>query len=369
MDAIYLLSKEFKVVVVSRNAKPLNYLYPENVVIYRIGSPVDFGEYYIPLYKKIFDCLKFICKLRQELKRAEVSLLFCYDLLGFVAGCIASRFLPKKPIVYHQNETRLLSEIPKRRFLYWIKRLEICFLRSVDILSFPEPNRAKLFLKDANSNKDVTIIENCPPKLLQVPSMTQEMENLKLSGHRIVLHRGPIGMGNTIDIHEAIYSIKFWPSDAIFVILGLRTNEEEEACKKIIKQENLEGRVIFIPFVPTQNELLQYTASADVGLVLYKPIEVNRKYVAPCKLYDYLACGVPVIVPKSLPYLSEMVNRLGVGLSYFESTSEAIGKTICELLERPDRKKMGEKARQAHLSNLNFETQFAPLFEAIRNAI
>ena len=127
MDAIYLLSKEFKIVVVSRNAKPLNYLYPENVVIYRIGSPVDFGKYYVPFYKKIFDCLKFICKIRQELKRAGVSLLLCYDLPAFVFGWFASRFLPKKPIFYHQNETGLLSEISKNRLLYWIKLLEIYF--------------------------------------------------------------------------------------------------------------------------------------------------------------------------------------------------------------------------------------------------
>ena len=130
----------------------------------------------------------------------------------------------------------------------------------------------------------------------------------------------------------------------------------------------MEARVIFAPFTRTREELLEYTVAADVGLILYQPIETNRKYVAPCKLYDYFSCGVPVIVPQALPYISEMVNKLKVGLCYSESKPEAIGKTICELLQNPARKTMGQNARREHLSSLNFETQFQPLMNEIIKA-
>ena len=331
----------------------------------KIGRETKLNYYKKTQFKLILEFFEFIYKLRANLKKNKCSLLLCYDIYGFVAGWIASRFLRRFPVFYHQNETVLLREVAISRSFYWLKCLEIFFAGKANILSFPEPNRARLFLEDATFKKDVIIIENCPMKLIDLPKCSPQIEKLKSDGYKIVFHRGPIGNGSTIDIHETIRSIKFWPQTSMLVIVGFRTEEEEEICRKIMREEKIEDRLVFAPFVRTKEELLQYTVAADVGLVLYKPIEINRKYVAPCKLYDYFSCGVPVIVPSALPYLSKMVSDLGVGFSYLESTPEAIGMTISKLLNHPDKKAMGEKARNEHLSRLNFETQFQFLMNEI----
>lgn len=369
-DSISLLSKEYKVVVIHRNSFLLGYKYPENVIVHKIGKrKINFNDYNMLFHEKIIEYFLFLSKIISITKDKETFLILCYNMHAFILGTIANQLSRKLPIYYYQNETILLSEISKCKLFYWLKVLEVLFVRFIDKLIFPEPNRAKLFLKDAKIHKNFLIVENCPRKIAEPPLCHPFINKVKSDGHRIVLHRGPIGKSEGIDIYTAIRSIKYWPSNAIFLILGKRTDEEENICKNLAEEEGVKEKVIFIPFVINHEELIQYTASADIGLVLYKPNLTNRKYVAPGKLYSYFACSVPVIVPSTLPYISKMINELGVGFSYSESTPESIGKTVSKLLNHPNRKAMGEKARKEHLTRLNFETQFQPVMDEIRTLL
>ena len=109
--------------------------------------------------------------------------------------------------------------------------------------------------------------------------------------------------------------------------------------------------------------------AADLGLVLYKIVDLNHKYMGPTKLYDYLALGIPVLVPGEMSFISGLVRELEVGLTYDRPDPEVIGKRIYELLEQSDRHKMSQKARQIHLSRLNYEAQFAPLCKEMKKVV
>ncbi len=367
-DAICFLSEKYNVTVVQRNAIPLNYSYPTNVTIYKVGSGLKHNEN-TTLVKTIVEYFQFIFKIRILLKQNKCLFLLLYDMNAFVAGNLATFFLRKPPIFYHQNETVLSYEIPPTRFFYFIKRLEMFFAKSCALLSFVEPNRAKLFLKDAGFERDYIIVDNCPKRIEKIPMPYKELEKYKTKGCKIILHRGPIGDGSSLDIHETLRSIKHWPLNSIFVIQGYRTQAEENKCIKITKEESIQDRVVFLPFISSYLELLEVVAAADVGLVLYKPNDVNRTHATPVKLYDYLACGVPAIVPKSMLYISDLIDSLKVGFSYENSKSESIGEVISKLLEHPDRNKMIENARKTHLDKLNYEYQFSLLFNAISKIV
>lgn len=372
VDTIDLLSQEFRVVVVARDVGDFNYKYPDNVTLYKVGPYCERGEYNLPLYKKLFGYLLYTLKLYLLMREEKVSLILLYDLRAFILGCIASRFFREVPLFYHQSTTNLLKDLPKHPFTYLAKYLEFCFCCSVKVMSFQDPVDAKLFLVEAgfkkkNIKKQVIIIENCLRTVVKLPECPPQMQKLKDDGYSIVLHRGPIGGG--VDIDTTIRSIKYWPGNAILVLIGFYTSDEEKACREIARQENVIDRLVFIGFVPSYKELLSYTVAGDVGLVLYKVVTALTKYMTPTKLYDYIACGIPVIVPKKMLFISKMVKQYGVGLTYDEATPEAIGRIIRRLLESKERSIMGAKARQLHLTRLNYETQFAPLFDAIKNTI
>ncbi len=369
LNAIDVLSNEFCIEIVVRNQGKFVYSYknPENILIHKIGSWIEIGHYHKSRLKMFFDYIFYIfaiCKIKKN-----VSLMICYDMAAFVTGSIANYYSKKKPLLYYQNETELLGEIKPFTFRYLAKLLEIYFTPKSDLLCFPEPNRAKYFFEYAKLKKDFLIVENCPLKFKGIPKLHPEMLELRKNGYYIIFHRGPFGLGTEVDIYPLIQSIKYWPKNSLFVNVGIYKQDELEACLKIAEEEKVLDRVHFIQYVQNPEEMYQYIASADIGLILYKPESVNRKYVAPGKLYSYMACGIPVVVPSALPHISKMVSELEIGFNYSESTPESIGMTISKLLNYPGRKAMGEKARKEHLSRLNFETQFQPVLDRINNAI
>jgi len=61
-----------------------------------------------------------------------------------------------------------------------------------------------------------------------------------------------------------------------------------------------------------QNELLSYTAAADVGLSLIENISLSYHYALPNKLFEYIMAEIPVVVSK-LPQMVEIVMQYNVG--------------------------------------------------------
>ena len=366
IDSIEILAKDFKVIVVSRDVGTFNFKYSQNVFLHIVGPHYDINQFTTSTYKKIYGYFLFILKLFNLIRRENGSLLFLYDIHAFLAGSIANRISNNVPIFYHQSVTSLLKELPKFRFMYWAKRIEFFFCRNVKMLSFPDPHIAKLFLEDASLNREVLIIENCPKRIEQLPKLALQMQKLKDMGNRIVLHRGPL---KGTDIIEVIRSIKFWPQNVILALVGFYPTDLIDMYKNIANEENVSNKIIFVPYLPSREELLEFMIVADLGLVIYKVVDLNHKYMGPTKLYDYLALGIPVVAPEEMSFISGLVRELGVGLTYDRPTSEIIGKTIFELLEHTDRHKMSQKARQVHLSKLNYEAQFQPIMDEIRTLI
>jgi glycosyltransferase involved in cell wall biosynthesis len=94
------------------------------------------------------------------------------------------------------------------------------------------------------------------------------------------------------------------------------------------------------------SELPAYLASADAGLCLYKPLtHNNRFYFSPLKLFDYMACGLPVIATNS-GQITEVVKDSENGLLVGNGIDEIIDKIL--LLKRhPDRaQKISREARR-----------------------
>jgi glycosyltransferase involved in cell wall biosynthesis len=49
------------------------------------------------------------------------------------------------------------------------------------------------------------------------------------------------------------------------------------------------------------DELFSYTASADVGLCVLEKMVPSHFFTCPTKIFEYLNCGLPIIVSNCLP--------------------------------------------------------------------
>ncbi len=97
---------------------------------------------------------------------------------------------------------------------------------------------------------------------------------------------------------------------AVLVFLGdgpLRPALEHQAA-----EARISSRVRFMDPVPP-DDLLAYTASADIGVTLLQDTCLNHHLALPNKLFEYLIAGIPVIA-SDLPEIRRIVKTFDVGL-------------------------------------------------------
>jgi glycosyltransferase involved in cell wall biosynthesis len=125
---------------------------------------------------------------------------------------------------------------------------------------------------------------------------------------RIVLFQGRLGPNLGLD--EAAEAILLVP-DAVLVLIGFgrwfARSVERDADPRFT------GRHVTLPAVHP-DELLEWTASADVSVIPLPPVSANQRAATPNKLWESLAAGTPVVVGPGLPVMAEVVGRHEVGV-------------------------------------------------------
>lgn len=110
--------------------------------------------------------------------------------------------------------------------------------------------------------------------------------------------------------------------------------------------------VTFTGLIPYQ-QVPTYIQAFDVGLSFFKPVRPIPGI--PMKMYEYMACGIPVIASGVAGYGS-VVSEEGAGLSIDSGNPAEIVEAVCTLARDHDlRDTMGRKGRQAVEDRFNWE--------------
>lgn len=152
-----------------------------------------------------------------------------------------------------------------------------------------------------------------PTLLYNVPEITAIPERRSLRGTSdlsfnsvLILHQGQMRPDRGCELLvDAMRDV----DGAILVFLGdgpLRPRLEAQAAAARIS-----SRVVFVDAVPP-DELLAYTASADIGVTLLQDTCLNHRLALPNKLFEYLAAHVPVIA-SDLSEIRKVVSTYDVG--------------------------------------------------------
>ena len=84
--------------------------------------------------------------------------------------------------------------------------------------------------------------------------------------------------------------------------------------------------VHFHPKVPFA-ELIQYSASADIGILLIEAKNRSKELTLPNKVFEYMAAEIPVITNK-LPEASSIVEQHNCGYIIDDSNPESIAAAV-----------------------------------------
>jgi len=186
------------------------------------------------------------------------------------------------------------------------------------------------------------------------------------SDQRILLYQG--GFAPNRNLEELVASLSFVKSkDVVLVLMGF--GGFEARLRAVASKRGLLGRKVhFLPAVP-QEQLLQHSASADLGIIPYPHVDLNSLYCTPNKLFEFIQAGLPMLTNQS-PELERFVAREGFGLARLMRDVREIAAAIDEAFASADfpiwRQNL-ERRRTAHAwqaQSAAFLNRVLPLFHS-----
>ncbi len=141
---------------------------------------------------------------------------------------------------------------------------------------------------------------------------------------RVLLHMGLMTYGRGVE--TLVRSMAFLPDRYKLVFVGWGWLQPK--LQQVTESLGLSGRVFFHPPVVAE-DVLDITASADIGLIGTEDLSLKHRYSLPNKLFEYLIAGIPMVASR-LPEHVAVIGGQRVGRLY-EGGPEAVAAAVVEL--------------------------------------
>jgi glycogen(starch) synthase len=241
----------------------------------------------------------------------------------------------------------------QRRLMTWF---EARWARRADAVITVNDSYARILAQDLGIPTP-PVVMNCPDRW-DPPEPRPDLIRQRLglpATTRVVLYQGQFISHRGIEqAMDAILDI----DEAVLVLMGMG---KRERYTTLASGPTYAGKVHVIEAVPPQ-ELLEWTASADVMVMAIQPNSENHRHTTPQKLWEAMAAGVPVVA-SDLPGMASVVTGTGCGELCDPTSPVSIAGAIRRILDGgPDAiRERGDKGLQAAHERYNWETQFQVL--------
>jgi glycosyltransferase involved in cell wall biosynthesis len=370
VNAAHLLSEHFDVVLIGRNYDLPDGEYPANVTVHRLGPYTSIQERMLasPL-AKLREYLDFVAQARHLLE--GVSLIYAYDAFGYTAARLCCLTLPyKTPLIYQNHE---IEEHLSGLFSLsgWIQRAERAWINQANLVVFPDKARATFFQKVTGLKEAPTIVPNFPRKSFftlsddWVSVLPKRWESVTL------FYRGSIS--ETSAMREIVTAASLFKQDKQKVavqFVGFLQNAERQALHNWVYRVKMSDSFSYLGVLPYE-DLQTPTFQATVGFALYKSTSFDRVACASAcnKIYEYAACGLPVIVSDFPTYREYLSGELWVRFADPEDP-QSINAALQDILSDFEQYRvMCLAARQAFEQKFNYEFVFSPLLSTIKELV
>jgi glycosyltransferase involved in cell wall biosynthesis len=249
--------------------------------------------------------LEWYLRILVRLARERVTAVHAHSIFVLPLGALL-RLLKRAPLVYdaHELETETLGMRGARQRI--AKRAERALMRFVDWTIVVTPSIAAWY-REAYGTKRVTTIRNIPERR-NLPAGRGGKLRARIGardGDLLFLYLGSLAPGRGVEL--LLEACERLPEDRRLVFLG--SGSLEGAIREAAGRHR---NVHHVPSVPT-HEVLEYAVDADVGLTVADGDCLSYRYSLSNKFFEYLMCGLPVIVSEHLVAMREILepNRAG----------------------------------------------------------
>jgi glycosyltransferase involved in cell wall biosynthesis len=320
------------------------------------------------LFKAALLFLRSILRLLQT----PADIYHACEVTALPACYIAAR-LRRKPLIFEAYELPLgdrpLSAMGRgRRLIHSMLTILLAHMvpRCAGVIAVSPPIVQEIRNRYAISR--VSLIRNVPPN--RVVAKSDRLRQLLGLGSqvRIALYQGYLQPDRSLEL--LVRAAAFLEPDIVIIMMGKGIGTTKEQLEALIASEGVAERVKIIPPVPYE-ELLDWTASADVGLIVCSPdYAPNISMLLPNKLFEYLMAGLPVLASQ-LDAVAEVLETYDVGRVVSSLAPAAVGAAINAMLEDPSAlARMREHALAAAQQEFCWEKEknmLIDLYQDVRN--
>jgi glycosyltransferase involved in cell wall biosynthesis len=181
---------------------------------------------------------------------------------------------------------------------------------------------------------------------------------------RVVQYQG--GLMTDRGIEQGIEAIGLVPN-AVLTIIGF--GPDQARFEALVKASPHRDRIHMLEPVPP-DDLLDWTASADVILSLFQPTSPNHAFTTPQKMWEAIAAGTP-LVASDLPGMASVVTEVGAGVLVDPTDPVDIARGIREIVDAPpdERQAMRERIYRAGQERYNWENETEALLALYRDLL
>lgn len=172
-----------------------------------------------------------------------------------------------------------------------------------------------------------------------------------------LLHLGALGAARGA---FAMLEVLARVPDATLVLVGRFTDGSEGAFDDRARALGVAARIERHGWLPYEAALAR-AARCDVALVLFQPGVENHRLALPHKLFDAMACGLPVIVPGFAEEVGRVVDEAGCGIAVDSADPAAVAAALRRLADPALRAAMGARGRAAALTRFGWGAEAARL--------
>jgi len=313
-----------------------------------------------------FDFFSSLLKLIRE----KADVYHANDMDTLFICFLASRFNRSK-LVYDSHELFLEMQEFELSQVWWKKMMgkflipvwrtiERLCARRADYI-FTVNDSIKHILSNRFRVKKIETLFNCP-SFQKVKKGREFHQVFSLPKNaRVVLYQG--GMMWKRGLKQLVDSIEFLPRDVYMVFMG--GGGDRSALIRYASSKPYRERIKFHDPVSLES-LLNYTASADLGVVPLLNVSLNNYYGLPNKLFEYIMAGVPVAA-SDFPEVKKVVVRGKVGDVFNAEDPKSITTAIKRILgDIALREKMRRNALELARTKYNWEIEEKKLIKVYK---
>lgn len=247
-------------------------------------------------------------------------------------ACYIAAQVCRKPLIFDAHELPLTETSIRWRWLFVLFKhiLAAIVPRCAGVITVSNPIAREI--NHLYRGPEVSLIRNVPA-YRSVPKTDRLRQSLGLSSAtRIALYQGGVQHNRGLD--ALVRAASFLEPETVIVMMGQDMETTKAELEALIASEGVADRVKIIPPVPYE-ELLDWTASADIGLHVLPPDHsLSIRWCLTNKLFEYLMAGLPVL-SSSLDAVAEVVNTYDVGQIVSSLAPTDVGAAINNMLADP----------------------------------